>query len=231
MFGRCEIPVFAAAQGLVLAWLALSSSRPTSAEAGQVVLSDNITNVTTGGTEDASGLTWLAASFGTGDSSYQLSDVTLLLANTVAGAAEVDLYTDGGQQPGSLVGTLTSPSSYLGPLVETTFTASGDITLSADTTYWVILHATSGDFLWAWASNDSGNGAGFQDTWSQSLDGGNSWFTFAGPESYPTQMIVTAASVPEPGSLGLLGAGAGLVLLHRLRRGSRRADGPTTSGR
>ena len=171
------------------------------------------------------GSSWLAASFGTGDATYQLDSVTLLLANPIAGAAVVDIYTDGGQQPGSLVGTLTSPSSYLGPLVETTFTAGG-ITLSADTTYWAVLHATSGEFDWGWASGDSGTGVGFQDTWSSSGDGGNSWFTFA-PVTTPAgvtlgtdplQMIVTA-SVPEPCSLTLWGLVAGLLLIHQHRRG------------
>ncbi len=211
--------------GWMLALLALCSARPQTASAGTLVLSDNITGVANGGTEAATGSSWLAASFGTGDATYQLDSVTLLLANPIAGAAVVDIYTDGGQQPGSLVGTLTSPSSYLGPLVETTFTAGG-ITLSADTTYWAVLHATSGEFDWGWASGDSGTGVGFQDTWSSSGDGGNSWFTFA-PVTTPAgvtlgtdplQMIVTA-SVPEPGSLTLWGLVAGLLLIHQHRRG------------
>lgn len=188
------------------------------AQAGAVVtLSDNITGVATGGTVAASGSNWLAASFGTGDSTYQLDSVTLLLENTVPGNAVVDIYTDGGLQPGTLVGALTSPSGYLGPLVETTFTASG-ITLAADSTYWVVLAATSGEFDWGWAASDSGTGIGFQDTWSQSFDGGNSWFTFVGPDSYPTQMIVTA-SVPEPGTLTLFGIGGSLLWLGQSYRG------------
>ena len=206
--------------GVVLALLAFCSL-PRSARAAGVVLSDNITGVASGGTEAATGSTWLASSFGTGNATYEFDNVTLLLQNPVAGAAVVQIYTDGGLQPGSLVGTLTSPSSYLGPLVETTFTADG-ITLAADSTYWVVLHATSGEFDWSWALGDSGTGIGFQDTWSQSTDGGSSWFTFVGPSSYPTQMIVTA-SVPEPGSLALLGLGTGLSWLWRRERKGRRA--------
>jgi hypothetical protein len=205
--------------GPVLALLALWAARPPSAGAGTVVVSDNITGVATGGTEAVTGSTWLAASFATGDAAYQLDSVTLLLDNSVAGAAVVAIYSDGGQQPGSLVGTLNSPSSYLGPLVETTFTASG-ITLSADSTYWAVLYAPSGQFDWAWASSDSGTGAGFTDTWASSTDAGNSWFTFVGPDSYPLQMIVTA-SVPEPSSLTLLGMGAGLLLLYKRCGGHR----------
>jgi hypothetical protein len=204
---------------LVAVYLLLLAS---GAQGGTVILSDNITGVETGGTVAASGSNWLAASFGTGDWTSQLDAVTLLLENSVAGNAVVDIYSDGGLQPGSLVGTLTSPSSYLGPLVETTFTASG-ITLAANSTYWVVLYATSGEFDWAWAANDSGTGIGFQDTWSQSSDGGNSWFTFVGPDSYPTQMIVSA-SVPEPGSLTLLSIGGALLWLGQRYRGSRRTN-------
>ena len=71
--------------------------------------------MTNGGTEAATGSTWLASSFGTASSSYQLDSVVLLLENPVAGVAEVDIFSDGGSQPGSLIGKLTSPSSYLGP--------------------------------------------------------------------------------------------------------------------
>ena len=209
---------------LVLAALALWATRPPSAAADTVVLSDNITGVVSGGTEAATGSNWLASSFGTGDATSQLDSITLLLQNPVAGSAVLDLYTDGGQQPGTLVGTLTAPSSYLGPLVETTFTSSG-ITLAADSTYWVVLSAASGEFDWSWASSDSGTGVGFTDTWSQSLDGGSTWFTFVGPDSYPLQMIVTASAVPEPGSLVLLGLGVGLVLRPLCRR-RRRSPSP-----
>ena len=203
---------FRRSAGCVLAVLALWAVRPSSVNAANVVLSDNITGVSNGGTEAATGASWLASSFGTGNATYKLDTVTLLLENSVAGAAVVDIYSNGGLQPGSLVGTLISPTSYIGPLVETTFTAS-DITLSANSTYWVVLRAAQGEFDWGWASSDSGAGVGFQDTWSSSSDGGSSWFTYVGPDSYPLQMIVTATVVPEPGSITLLGAGAGLLLL------------------
>jgi hypothetical protein len=210
------------AKAVIAGLLAVGLMHAATAQA-DVVLSDNITGVITGGTEAATDSNWLAASFTTGSSTAQLDGVTLLLANPTAGAVEVDIYDDGGLQPGSLVGTLTSPSSYLGPLVESTFTASG-ITLAADSTYWVVVHATGGEFDWAWASDDSFAGSGFTDTWAQSFDSGGSWFTYA-PITTPAvtlgtdplQMIVTAAAVPEPGSLASLGLGAGLLLYWRAR--------------
>jgi hypothetical protein len=207
----------------VLAALVMCAARPPSTNAANMVLSDNVKGVSSGGTEAATGSTWLASSFSTDTSTYQLNSVTLLLENPVSGAAVVDIYSDGGLEPGSLVGALTSPSSYVGPLVETTFTAS-DITLSANSTYWVVLEAPQGEFDWSWASSDSGTGVGFTDTWSSSSDGGNSWFTYVGPDSYPLQMIVNASAVPEPATLTLLATGAGLLLLRQRYRGRLEAN-------
>lgn len=166
-------------------------------------ISSNLSNATAG-TEAASGNTRLTASFGTGTSSDTLSSVTLLLSNPIAGVAKVDLYSNSLLQPGSLVGTLISPSSYSTSLSNTTFSSNG-LTLSANSTYWLVLKALSGEFDWAWTSDNTGTGNGFQGTWGSSTDAGATWYTYA---VYPTQFSVTttAAAVPEPGT-GLLAIG------------------------
>lgn len=159
-------------------------------------ISSNLSNVTAG-TEAASGNTWLTASFGTGSSDSSLSSLTLLLSNPATGVAEVDLYSNSLLQPGSLVGTLTSPGSYSTSLSNTTFSSSG-LALSPNSTYWIVLKALSGEFDWAWTTDSSGSGVGFQGTWGISTDAGSNWFTYA---VYPTQFSVTttaAAAVPEP---------------------------------
>jgi PEP-CTERM motif len=180
-------------------------------------ISSNLSNATAG-TEVASGNTWLTASFGTGTSSDTLSSVTLLLSNPIAGVAEVDLYSNSLLQPGSLVGTLFSPSSYSTGLSNTTFSSNG-LTLSANSTYWLVLKALSGEFDWAWTSDNTGTGTGFQGTWGSSTDAGAAWYTYA---VYPTQFSVptTAAAVPEPGT-GLLAIGGlliGAMALYTKRR-------------
>jgi hypothetical protein len=181
-------------------------------------ISSNLSNATAG-TETASGSTWLTASFGTDSSSSSLSNVTLLLSNPSAGIAEVDLYSNSLLQPGSLVGTLNSPGSYSSELSNTTFSSSG-LALSANSTYWIVLKALSGEFDWAWTTDSSGTGTGFQGTWGISTDAGSTWYTYA---VYPTQFSVTttAATVtPEPGTglLGITGLLVGIIVLYKKQK-------------
>ena len=185
---------FCTCGGLGLVWcaLALLGMQSATASAQDVLLSDNLSATTTS-TEAASGSTVLTASFATDDSSYSLTSVTLLLANASTGQARLDLYSDGNLEPGSLLATLTSPDSYSCTVAATTFSASG-ITLSPNSTYWIVLSADSGEFDWAWTSDNTGNGIGFQHTWGQSDDTGVTWFT---SDTFPTQFSVTATPLPQ----------------------------------
>lgn len=199
----------------IFAVLTFISSTPNRARAD--ILSDNLSN-TSAGTLSATSGSWFATSFGTGASAYKLIDVSLLLAETSPGTAELDIYTDGGLQPGTFVGALTSPSSYSSALAETTFTAHG-VTLSANSTYWAVLRAGSGQFDWSWTADNTGKGIGFQDTWGESDDAGTTWFT---DNTYPVQARVTADAVPETGTLaGFLVGGSmlGAFLLRRRQAG------------
>ena len=182
---------FAKYRSLLLCALAVVGATPLTASAQDTLLSDNL-SATTSSSEAASGSTVLTASFATDDSTYNLTSVTLLLANPSAGQARLDLYSDGGLEPGSLVASLTPPDSYSDTLAETTFTAS-DVSLSPNTTYWIVLSADSGEFDWAWTSDNTGNGAGFQHTWGQSDDAAVTWFT---SDSFSTQFNVAATPVP-----------------------------------
>ncbi len=197
---------------LVLTLSALACS--TARSRGDYSISNNL-SATSGGVESAVGSTWITAGFGSGTTGGALRSVTLLLDNSTVGRAEVDLYSDAGLQPGSLVGTLSLSGSYTTSLSATTFTATG-ITLSANTNYWVVLKALTGQFDWGWtaAATGTGTGTGYQNTWGESDDAGNTWFTY---DSYPTQMnvvLVSSSAVPEPSTWILWGFGvAGIALL------------------
>jgi hypothetical protein len=197
--------------------LVLSLAASSTAQADSV-LSDNLA-ATTGGVEPATGDAWLTAGFGTDGSSYTLTSVTLLMQRlSIGGQAQLEIYSDDLLQPGDLVGSLTAAGPVSSTLSETTFTTDG-IALAANSSYWVVLKAITGQFAWAWASDSSGVGAGFQHTWGSSDDAGSVWFTF---DSYPLQMRVETASanaaVPEPSALVSFAVGAGLVLLAFSRR-------------
>ncbi|MDR3618024.1 MAG: choice-of-anchor R domain-containing protein [Paludisphaera borealis] len=193
----------------------LSFAASSPARAG-TILSDNLT-ATTGGTETAVADSWLTAGFGTDGASYTLTSITLLLQrDSISGKVELDVYNDGGLQPDAFVGALSLAGAVSTSLTETTFTTAG-LALAANSNYWVVLKAVTGQFAWAWANDASGQGVGFQHTWGSSDDAGSSWFTF---DSYPLQMSVTAAAVPEPSSLIPFALGAGVVLIHYTRRSS-----------
>jgi hypothetical protein len=106
-----------------------------------------------------------------------------------SGAAQAAIFTDVSDQPGSQVGALISPGSYSNALASTSFTASG-ITLAANTTYWVVLSASSGNFNWAWTDSNIGSGVGFTHTWSGSDDAGSSWLTFHDSPQIGSPMVV-----------------------------------------
>ena len=153
-------------------------------------ISDNLAN-TSGGVETATGLTNIAASLTTGTSSFSLKSVTLLLDQATAGTATVAIDSDAGLQPGGLVGTLTSPTTYSATPTNATFTSTAGIALAANTTYWVVLSAPSGSYDWSWSSEETGTGIGFTDTWAETTDGGTTWFAY---NSSPTQMKVIATA-------------------------------------
>ena len=119
---------------LALLFLAFISLSQRVAEAATIIHSDNVSK-TTAGTESASGARRLTSSFGTGTEATYLTSITLPLANPINGQATLSVYTNNLLKPGTLVGTLVSPTSYASTTAETTFTAATSIPLAANTTY------------------------------------------------------------------------------------------------
>lgn len=170
--------------------LVLAALNQIQAEAATIIHSNNPSK-TSAGTESASGARRLTSSFVTSTDVTFLTSVTLMLANTGSGAATLSVYSNSTLSPGTLVGTLTSPSSYASSLAATTFTASSTITLQASTTYWVVLQANSGTFAWSWTGDNTGDGSRYMHTWGESDDSGTTWHTY---NVFPLQMSVVAST-------------------------------------
>ena len=155
-------------------------------------LSDNLSE-TSGGSETATGSTYLATSFAT-TTATTLTQVRLLMDQVSSGTATVSIYSDSGSEPGTLVATLTSPSSYSSSLASTTFSSASGVSLAADTTYWVVLKASAGSYNWSFTSDDENSastGDGFTGVWGISSDSGVTWYI---DNDYPLQMSVTTSS-------------------------------------
>lgn len=193
--------------GLAAAFMALASMGWAD------ILSDNLSEATAD-LEYLSGPVQVAAGFKTDNQSYTLDNVMLWLGNPVPGQAALSLYSDNASQPGSLIGTLISPSLYFPDLASMTF-GGNNLFLDANTSYWIVLQALSGQFTWGWTESSFGSGPGFLGNWAVSTSPG-AWTTF---DSEPTQMQVNATATPEPSSLALLGAGLlGLGLFAQRKR-------------
>ncbi len=196
-----------------------------------VILSNNLTESTL--SEDTISTSHFEAiSFATDNNTYSFNSAILLVAPGVLSSAlapaeglvpfpaadipEVDLYTDGGGSgPATLIQTLTPPGSFSG-LAPYTFTGSG-IILSPNTTYWVVLKTTSGNFSWAVPTDSVGSGVGFTDTWA--FSSGSTWSVVTGQPDQ-AEVIGDLVAAPEPSSLWLIVCGGVLLLAFggRLRR-------------
>ena len=165
--------------------------------------------------------TWGASKFNTGANAYILNTVVLLLAQSGSCTAQLDIYSDSSGLPGTSVGTLTSPEIIpLDTPAPLTFTASG-ISLSANSSYWVVLRAPTGQegqLWWSYTENTFGIGPGFSPIYTASDNAGSNWD--AVDSTYPNQLRINAtlAAVPEPSQWAMMGVTALGVTGYALRR-------------
>lgn len=160
-----------------------------------------------------------AVSFTVGAISYDLTSVSVAIGATAppnigTGPVDIILATDVGGLPGATL--QLSPLNINVPGTQVwTAPFPGTLTLSANTTYWVIVDAkTTFDGGWAFNSiGDIGPTAGRTNN--------NPWNLRPQDDRYATR--VEGRPVPEPVSMALMSLGAIGLLRKRARRGSARA--------
>ena len=160
---------------------------------------------------------WAASRFTTDTHDYILNTVVLLMYRSGPSTAQLDIFSDSNDLPGTSIGTLASPESIPLATSEVTFSASG-ISLSANSTYWVVLRAPTGQLWWSYTDDSTGTGSGFSTINTSSVNAGTKWATPI--DYYPNQMQVNAtlAAVPEPSQWAMMGVTALGVTGYALRR-------------
>lgn len=164
-----------------------------------VVLFDNLYQ-TQGGGAAVTSSTWQAQQFSTSIYSGSLTEAVLSIAESTTGGSQLDIYTSVANAPGTLVGSLTNLGGYSSTFVPTTY--AGAVTLTANTAYFVVLHALgSGQYNWGFTLNNAGSGAGFEPRWSQSTNAGVSW-TGGATVPYQMSLLLETADAPELSTSG-----------------------------
>ncbi len=163
-----------------------------------------------------------AIGFTMGATDYNLDSVTLRLLIGTGGVPLVELWAGNAT---SITGTsalltLTNPGTLPAVYTNDVFTAPTTFTLTAGSTYYVVLRETSGagNVVWSYDSAVPTSGepgvstvkrligvdAGSPNTWTASSSV-NNWFE------------IGVSAVPEPSALGLFGMGGLLLSLYRRR--------------
>lgn len=189
--------------------------------AAQTVVASNLSNAQNGGTITRNANAFLAASFTTGSNvnGYTLDSVTLLFSS-VSGtindfAVQIrnnDTVSYSGGVPGTVVATLSGATA---PPSNSTGTWNGaNLSLAADTKYWVSWGFTSGN---GYANIPMTTDASSTGTWNlgdyygTSSNGGTTWYS-SQPNVYIPLLSLSASAVPEPSTwaavFGLCALGA-----------------------
>lgn len=141
-----------------------------------------------------------------------LGNVTLnmLIAETsTPDNITLELYSDSGAAPGSLLATLTNPTTILDSFADTIFTTQTQVALNSNSTYWLQLSGTGDGGSWGRTYATNGPGSWFHDLGFFKLEGtGNSPFIY--------KVEAEVSNVPLPASVWLMSTAlAGLAVRGR----------------
>jgi hypothetical protein len=191
----------------------VAAALPTPAQASLVTVS-NLGQTPPTTTTGIGGNTLRAGSVTVNGSNYALDSVTLRMGpGGTGGTFKVQLFTNNGSDlPGSPLATLSGNADPK-TTGDYTYTTTGTLNLTANTTYWVVASAPSGSgYIWQSTASTAENPGSIWTIGNErgsTLDGGATWNT---PISVH-QFSVSASSVsavPEPGSLVLAGVAGSL---------------------
>jgi hypothetical protein len=183
-----------------------------------LILSDNLATPV-GGSIAVTLTTWQAQQFSTDFRSGILQQVVLNVSQSLPGDTVLDIYASVANEPGaSPLGSLVSTGGYGSSLSPITYT--GSLALTANTAYFAVLRATSGQFAWGYADNNIQFGVGASRRWASSTDSGANW-SGATTEPYQMRATLEVAAVPELQGMGAplaLSLMAGMLLTASSRR-------------
>ena len=163
--------------------------------------------------------TWYGEQFRVGATGFQVGSVELLLNVSNGANATVYFYTNSTPPalgtPGTRIGNgIASGAQTAATAQWVTFSnaANNDITLTANTLYWLVASAPTGTVNWNYAapaSNTGTNGTA-NDRYARSNNGGSTFSTNAGAQGFDGQLFRINA-VPEPSAYVTLGISLFLV--------------------
>lgn len=197
------------------------------------VLIGNYTPSNASGTVTVSTTQQPAVSFVMPSVGYTIDSVKLSLRNYISTAdtLAVGFYTDNSGIPGTLVGSLLqNPASASNSTADFTFLPVGTLTLSANTTYWLMARATAGTLGWNVSNTDTPTprlpvGQATFNVYKVGISSGASYVS-GGTVNIPS-FTIAATSVPEPSEYAIVGAIA-LVSFAAHRKYRATPKGPAT---
>lgn len=145
---------------------------------------------------------------------WTLDSLTFTLRETATGGSmTVALYSDASGDPGSLLATLTGASPSGGTFTDYTYIPTSSFTLNPNSTYFVVLSATSpSDYEWLETNTAESGDPGWTIADISRRDVGGTPFNGS-----PLRMEVNATAVPEPSGVLLSLAGLGSLVIRRRR--------------